>query len=280
MKKIVYIFLLIAFIIPSVFADGDISVIVDNETVSFDQPPVIRDNYTLVPFRAIFEKLGMEVKWIQDERCVLAENSDTNIQLYIDNTIMYVNGDETMLMTPPIIVNDRTLVPLRAVSEAAGADVQWNGNTRTVFITMNKAQDEITSYLENNNNSEWGYEVLRLTNIERQKKGLNPLKHDNTLSLLALMHCEDMMSRNFFDHVNPDGEDPFYRMKEFGINYWAAGENIAAGQTSPEEAVKAWMNSKDHRENILNPKFKSMGIAVLDGGQYGNYWVQEFALLK
>ena len=286
MRKIITAFLIILCLTAAnVYAD-DITVIMDGEEMSFDQPPVIMNDSTLVPFRALFERLGMEVEWNGDDKSVTAYNSETEIALSVGYNIMYVNDDEVELLASPVIINDRTLVPLRAISEAIGADVDWNGNTCTVTIntlSANKTETEeeiITEYLDGNNDSEWAHEILTLTNAERQKEGLNPLKWDNTLSLLALMHCEDMIRRNFFDHVNPDGEDPFDRMAKFSIGYWAAGENIAVGQQSPKEAITDWMNSAGHRENILNPKFKSLGVAVLHGGAYGTYLVQEFALLK
>ena len=270
MKRLIGALLIMTtlFSVPAVAAD-DISVYLNGEKMTFDQPPIIRDDSTLVPFRAIFEGLGMSVDWNGDERQVSAENNNTKILLYINSPVMYVNGAEKTLLTPPIIYNDRTLVPLRAVSEAVGTDVQWDGETRTVtIITKNKDFDTFAE------------RVFALTNAEREKNGLKPLKWDETLALLAQVHCEDMIERDFFDHINPDGETPFDRMKDFDIAYWTAGENIAAGQLSPEAVMEAWMNSKRHRENILNPNFRSLGISVLKGGSHGIYWVQEFAQLK
>ena len=272
MKKVIGFFLSFIYIttIP-VYAAGDISVYLNGEMMTFPQPPVIRDDRTLVPFRAIFEALGMDVEWDGEERRVTATNDETEITLLIGETEMTVNNETIVLDTPPVIINDYTLVPLRAVSEAAGAKVNWDGGERTVTITT--ANEELPF-------EEWAREVMRLTNAERKKAGLNPLKWNETLALFAEMHCEDMIERNFFSHVNPDGEDPFDRIKYFDIEYWSAGENIGAGQNSPKMVVEEWMNSETHRANILNPDFKSIGVSVLKGGSYGIYWVQEFAWLK
>ena len=98
-----------------------------------------------------------------------------------------------------------------------------------------------------------------------------------TVAELAKAHCEDMIARNFFSHNNPDGETPFDRMKKAGISYLAAGENIAAGQYSPEAVFKEWMASEGHRENIMKPDFQYIGISAVKGGSYGIYWAQEFA---
>lgn len=253
---------------PTAFADS-ISIYLNDKLLSFEQEPIIRDDFTLVPFRTIFEELDMTVQWFESERRVTAEKEGTAITLFIDNTVMYVNDKAVNLETPPIIYNDFTLVPLRAVSEAAGANVEWEQETRSVKITAQASEFD-----------EWAKQVLALTNAERAKRDIPPLKWDDTLAELGQKHCDDMINRGFFSHNNPDGETPFDRMKKAGISYWVAGENIAAGQYSPEAVVKSWMNSAGHMENIMNPDFESLGVAVRKGGSYGIYWAQEFATLK
>jgi len=118
-------------------------------------------------------------------------------------------------------------------------------------------------------------EVIRLVNEERAKAGLGKLSKDNLLIKVAEDHSEDMCSRNFFNHKNPDGESPFDRMKRNGIKYKTAGENIAKGQKTAEAVMKAWMNSEGHRANILNPDFTHIGVGVsVRSGTY--YWTQCF----
>lgn len=269
MKKIIAVLLILINMPSFAFAETDIAVYLNGKQLEFDQSPIIRNDSTLVPFRKIFEELDMTVQWDNTEKRVTAQDEETIISLVIDSPIMYVNGKSVELLTPPVIMNNRTLVPLRAISEAAGADVEWDGVTRTVTITTLESSFE-----------DWAELALILTNTERSMRGLAPLEWDNSLAYLAKAHCDDMVRRRFFSHNNPDGKTPFDRMKDAQISYRAAGENIAAGSYSPIEAVREWMNSPSHRENILNPKFKSIGIAVVKGGEYGIYWAQEFALLK
>lgn len=269
-KKILYAAIALCMVIPQVsgYAD-DITVYLDGKRLTFDQPPVIRDDFTLVPFRKIFESLGMTVLWNDAERKGIAEKDGLIISFTPDDTTMYVNGEAVKLLTPPVIVSDRILIPLRAVSEAAGADVKWDEGTRTVTVT---SEDEVIKNLTK--------ELLALTNAERAKQGLNPLVLNDKLSKAADAHCMDMIERGFFNHENPDGQSSFDRLAAAGIEYWFAGENIAAGQKSAASAVRDWMNSETHRQNIINPAFKSIGISVRKGGKHGIYWVQEFALLK
>ncbi|PJY98878.1 MULTISPECIES: CAP domain-containing protein [Bacillus] len=115
--------------------------------------------------------------------------------------------------------------------------------------------------------------VVELTNAERQKQGLKPLQIDETLSKSARAKSQDMKDKNYFDHQSPTYGSPFDMMKSFGISYKTAGENIAKGQKTPEEVVKAWMNSEGHRKNILNANFTHIGVGYVESG---SYWTQQF----
>ncbi|MDU0153263.1 CAP domain-containing protein [Bacillus cabrialesii] len=115
--------------------------------------------------------------------------------------------------------------------------------------------------------------VVELTNAERQKQGLKPLQIDETLSKSARAKSQDMKDKNYFDHQSPTYGSPFDMMKSFGISYKTAGENIAKGQKTPEEVVKAWMNSEGHRKNILNPNFTHIGVGYVESG---SIWTQQF----
>lgn len=115
----------------------EVTVTVDNETVSFDQIPLIINGRTLAPLRAIFEKLGATVDWNGETKTITAVKNDTTITLQIDNSEMYKNGTAIALDTAPQIIGERTLVPVRAISEAFDCNVDWNNDTHTVIITQN-----------------------------------------------------------------------------------------------------------------------------------------------
>ncbi|WP_027408256.1 SafA/ExsA family spore coat assembly protein [Anoxybacteroides tepidamans] len=119
-------------------------------------------------------------------------------------------------------------------------------------------------------------EVVRLTNQQRAKYGLPPLQLDWELARVARYKSADMRDKNYFSHQSPTYGSPFTMMKNFGINYRTAGENIAAGQQTPQEVVNAWMNSAGHRANILNKDFTHIGVGYAKGGSYGHYWTQMF----
>ncbi|MBM7647887.1 putative YkwD family protein [Bacillus ectoiniformans] len=116
-------------------------------------------------------------------------------------------------------------------------------------------------------------QVAELTNKEREKNGLKPLEIDTELSKVARTKSEDMLAKNYFSHTSPTYGSPFDMMKQFGVDYSAAGENIAKGQTTPEEVVNAWMNSEGHRANILNGEFTHIGVGYVEDG---HHWTQMF----
>jgi uncharacterized YkwD family protein len=121
--------------------------------------------------------------------------------------------------------------------------------------------------------SETEQKVIELTNAERRKNGLSDLKADSALSNVAREKSKDMKAKNYFSHTSPTYGSPFDMMRDFGISYNTAGENIAMGQRSPEEVVQAWMNSEGHRKNILNGNFTHIGVGYVKDG---NYWTQMF----
>ena len=118
-------------------------------------------------------------------------------------------------------------------------------------------------------------EVLGLVNSQRILAGLVPVLSDSKLVTAATNHAIDMDTRNFFDHVNPDGHDAMWRIQHTGAAFSSYGENIAQGQTTSNEVMSWWMASDGHKANILNPNFTKIGIAVHLGTD-GPFWVQDF----
>ena len=118
-------------------------------------------------------------------------------------------------------------------------------------------------------------QMLVLVNRERAKVGLKPLQADPQLTRLARAHSKDMFHRGYFAHVNPDGKDPFDRMKDWKISFINAGENLALAPTL-EIAHNNLMNSPGHKANILHKRFGRLGIGVVDGGKHGFMISQEF----
>lgn len=119
-------------------------------------------------------------------------------------------------------------------------------------------------------------QVANIVNKERAANGLPALKVNTNLSAVAEKKAEDMRDKNYFSHTSPTYGSPFDMMKQFGISYKSAGENIAKGQRTPEEVMTGWMNSAGHRANILNADFTEIGIGYVTDSNGNTYWVQQF----
>ncbi len=128
---------------------------------------------------------------------------------------------------------------------------------------------------------DWETEVLAIVNEERSFGAVcggqsfgpaGPLSGREELVCAARKHSKDMAESDYFAHVNLQGQSPFDRMQEAGYSFSTAGENIAAGQQSPQAVMQAWMNSPGHCSNIMNPSFTELGV----GYYQGNYWTQNF----
>lgn len=129
--------------------------------------------------------------------------------------------------------------------------------------------------------------VALLINDARKEQSLPPLQRNTRLDIAAQMHAQDMSERGYFNHASPEGELFPERIKRAGYPEDAPGpgcncqvfieygENIALGQPTAERVVTAWLNSPDHRANILEPGFTDVGY-----GKVGNYWVQDFGNMR
>lgn len=119
-------------------------------------------------------------------------------------------------------------------------------------------------------------QVITLTNQERAKYGLSPLSFNWQLGRVARYKSNDMRDKNYFSHTSPTYGSPFTMIKNFGISYTAAGENIAMGQKTAWEVVQGWMNSPGHRANILNTNFTQIGVGYSKSSSGKTYWTQMF----
>lgn len=114
-------------------------------------------------------------------------------------------------------------------------------------------------------------EVMAETNKIRRQKGLRAVSWANGLAKAADVHADDMAKRNYLAHDTKGGPSWHKLIRRYYKN--PAGQNIARGYSSPDAVVRAWMNSPLHRKNILNPRFRTIGVGFNSGG---DYWCQNF----
>ncbi len=126
---------IVLFMATVVVAEGDIKVTIDGVPQTYDVMPVLNNDHTLLPMRGIFEALGAKISWEESTGTVTGVKGDITVVLQIGNAIAKVNGTEVALDVPTKLINDRTMVPARFISESLGCTVDWNDTTRTVVIS-------------------------------------------------------------------------------------------------------------------------------------------------
>ena len=153
------------------------------------------------------------------------------------------------------------------LSEIIGANPQFSNPDliypgQKVYIPI--LDSTITSYEQ---------QVIDLVNNIRVQNGLGKLTANWELSRIARYKSQDMHDNRYFSHTSPVYGTPFDMIKNFGISFRTAGENIAQGYATPEAVVNGWMNSSGHRANILNASYTQIGVGYVSNG---NYWTQMF----
>lgn len=174
MKKILSVLLSAVMLfgsVSAVTAENDVKVLLDGTELTFDVPPQIIEGRTLVPLRVIFEAMGATVDWNSETRTVTAVNDDTTIKMTVDSEKMYVGSEEITLDVPAMIIDDRTLVPARAVAEGFGAEVEWDGDNRIVTITS--AQEAVKYEIKYDDTLERQAHYMRDFQIKNVTKDAN-----------------------------------------------------------------------------------------------------------
>lgn len=162
--------------------------------------------------------------------------------------------------------------------------VRSQGGSLNYNLTMETTSSDTSSGGGTRETQPTGFiaEVLRLTNAFRQQNGLRPLSYNSKLSNAAQGHSINMANQDFFSHTGKDGSTFSQRVTAAGYQWSFTGENIAAGYSTPQAVVNAWINSPGHRAAMLNPNYQDIGIGyhylANDTGQvnYYHYWTQNF----
>jgi len=212
MKRLILGLLAVLLLCTPVFAHPPITVYVDGAKVNFDQQPIIQNDRTLVPMRRIFEALDAEVFWDEPTQSVTAVSGNDVILFQIGRTALFKNGKQTYTMPVPAqIVNDRTLVPLRAVAESFGCDVAWDGIDYVVDITSAgnapSERPEEPDYSEQDTPMSGGYSAAVTA-------------PDGTVVLNIELRCDEVMTGSGRTAINGDmANETFAQGKGFQQAY-------------------------------------------------------------
>lgn len=282
---------------------------INGEAVALENTPFIENGRILVPLRAISEALDCKVSWDAVSCSVVIICGGTVSPTYAPTAAPTQNPDTLPTAQPteipspdttPIPTSEPaptdtptaaptltptaapTLTPTAAPTAAptstptaapttAPTSTPTAAPTSTPTAVPTTAPTQAPSGL-----SAMEQEVLALVNSERAKNGLSALSWADDVAAVARAHSSDMINRGFFSHTNPDGESPFDRLKNNGISYRTAAENIAYGQKTPADVMSAWMNSSGHRANILNKNVTELGVGAVKNNNGTIYWTQVF----
>lgn len=180
-------------------------------------------------------------------------------------------GASAATVTHTVVPGD-TLWKLAVKYEVGLSEIK-NANPHIKNYDLIYPGDKINIPTKDASVTDFEQEVIRLVNEIRAENGLKSLNYNWELARVARYKSQDMKDNGYFAHNSPVYGTPFQMIKNFGISFRSAGENIARGYASPQAVVNAWMNSSGHRANILNANYTHIGVGYVSGG---NYWTQMF----
>ena len=242
-------------------ANGFYIVQLANNQVGYVSKSYVKSSSTAPSGASTYTNLGSKFATISGDSVNLRRGPGTNfakVTKLKKNTKVKVIGKIGNFYL--IITSDNTV----GMMHKDYVNLSSSGNSTTTSNTSN---------VQGNQNEEY---VLKLINEYRQKNGVNKLSMGTKLIKMARLKADDMTAKNYFSHTSPTYGSPFDMMKNYGLSYKVAGENIA-GNPSLEGAVNSWINSSTHRENLLSNSYNYVGIGISESSTYGYVVVAMFA---
>ena len=142
MKKMICLIIILTGMmgIVNARAERDILVYVDRERLASDVAPQIINDRVMLPFRSVFEKMGASVQWLENEKKIVAKKDNITIEMIIGENLMLINSEYYKSDTAPVIIGERTLVPVRICAETFGCGVKWYDKSRVVEIVSSQQE--------------------------------------------------------------------------------------------------------------------------------------------
>ncbi len=237
-----------------------------NNTVSTEQKPVQEAKEEQVANEAINANASSEVA----KNKAQVKNQKAQAAKQRNEARKATKKAKKQVSQPAKTVAPKTIAP-KTVAPATQAPKAVAPKTQAPQTT---APAKTETQTNNSSISNYANQVLQLVNQERAKEGLKALTTASALTSASNKRAQETMQS--FSHTRPNGSSFFTALTEFGVQYSAAGENIAYGQRTPQEVVTAWMNSPGHRANIMNGSFGKLGVGVYQGSNGTIYWAQLF----
>lgn len=280
--------LLSSTIVPTeIYADEEntqeITVILDGNEISFDQPPVVENGRTLVPFRAILEAMGADISWDSETKTITCKKDDTTVLITVGGDYININGEDSPVDVPAKIENGRTLVPLRAVSESFKTEVLWDAETKIITIKTSEATNETS---EEANKEAEDFKLTQIgkaylqngININTISLSANKLSEEDTKELKTLMLDFFIFAVNnsdFSKEISDKNIAVYEQFNDFAAKFKAIAEKndieIAdVNSMSDDEIATLFMDVDTEADNIISEVLNtsSESIDVLLGYLY------------
>lgn len=265
---------------------GQIRINLDGVDIACDSPPVIIDGRTLVPARAVFEAMGGNVEWNEVSREVTITVRDVDVKLKIDSKTAYINGSDKRLDVPAKIIKNRTMIPIRFVSEAVGSEVSWDEKNRIVGISSPSAEPEELTMIGSIGLSQEGNRVI--VDADREITDFTTFKMANPSRLVFDISNAKL---GISDGAINTGENPFFKAIRYSqytkdsVRIVADLTAFSSGTASRSDSMRtAYLTFEVHEPealgDVIEPdgKTSSEDQAILD--QYGLAAVKEEAQHK
>lgn len=189
--------------------------------------------------------------------------------------VLLVPGGEAGDRPQPLSADGSGSASASPASESSAPVTEAGPATPKPKPTTDPPEEEPEGTPEKDKAAEYADRVVELVNEERAKAGCGPLRVDAKVTKAAQFHADDMAARDYYEHDSPEGESAGDRLDAAGYAWSGWGENIHKGPTDPETAMRDWMESPGHRDNILNCDFEHLGVGV-NLAANGPFWVQVF----
>jgi len=225
----------------------DMQVQVNGELLITDVPPVIKDYRTLVPMRAICEKLGAVVNYYAADQSVVVQKGPISLTLYLGSTKAVINGNEITLDVAPDVIEQRTMLPLRFLGESLNCTVNWIAEKNLVTVNEAAFDDEAVAA-----------ELLSIINKQREALGLPALISARPLENMALLQARELALAKELSHFSATRGDLQQRSKQAGLVN--VSELLSAGSYDAQSIWNEWINIPEYRELLYAEDIHFAGV--------------------
>lgn len=242
------VLLLIAcFLFPAAVMAEDMQVKVNGELLITDVPPVIKDYRTLVPMRAICEKLGAVVNYSAADQSVVVQKGAVSLTLYLGSTKAVINGNEITLDVAPDVIEQRTMLPLRFLGESFNCSVNWIAESN--LVTVDEVALDADAVAE---------ELLDIINRQRAAIDLQPLLLAKPLEDMAFLQARELALSKKLSHISATRGDLEQRSQQAGLVN--VSELLSAGSYDAQSIWNEWINIPEYRALLYAEDVSFAGI--------------------